>query len=296
MVVPHRIGRAAAARRNPAPPGGRRARFPRPAPPRRAIRNGRARSPRRNGRRPGRTGSRTRSMPRGRADGSSSAAARNECAQARHDSRVDHRRPALAPVLPGKKSIPFAKAGARRGGGFGSPNAGQGQIADRDHMRVAAAGAAVTAAITERVELLDIAERRPGLFGDPGAQADLEGAMGDRIERARRQARARRLPPIRRPRARHQDQRRVVGTATIAAVRPISTGSAGWRRRVHARSNAKDFALETIGAASDRFDRRDHPSFAATGSSRQARRDADSARPWARAGAGSGRSRFRARR
>ena len=56
-------------------------------------------------------------------------------------------------------------------------------------MRVAAAGAAVAAAVAEGVELLDIAERHAGLFGDPGAQADLEGAVVDRIERTGRQRR-----------------------------------------------------------------------------------------------------------
>ena len=61
-------------------------------------------------------------------------------------------------------------------------DARQRQIADRDDMRIAVAGARMAAAIAERIELLDIAERHAGLLGDPGAQADLEGAMPHRIE------------------------------------------------------------------------------------------------------------------
>ena len=117
------------------------------------------------------------------------ATERDKGAQARHDGRIDQRRPALAPVLPGEKAIPFAKAGARRGRGFGVAEPGEGEIADRNHMGIAAAGAAVAAAVAEGVKLLDIADRRAGLFGDPGAQANFEGSMVDRIEWARGQGR-----------------------------------------------------------------------------------------------------------
>jgi hypothetical protein len=46
------------------------------------------------------------------------------------------------------------------------------------------AGLGVPAAIAESIELLDIAEPQSRLLLDPGAQADLEGAVRDRIERA----------------------------------------------------------------------------------------------------------------
>ena len=49
----------------------------------------------------------------------------------------------------------------------------------------------MAAAVAERVELLDIADAQAGLRLDPGAQADLEGAVRQRIERAERQAGAR---------------------------------------------------------------------------------------------------------
>ena len=41
----------------------------------------------------------------------------------------------------------------------------------------------MAAAVAERVELLDVADAQPGLLLDPGAQADLEGAMRQRVER-----------------------------------------------------------------------------------------------------------------
>src|SRR5215212_4990033 len=62
----------------------------------------------------------------------------------------------------------------------------------------------MAAAIAERVELLDITDPQAGLLLHPFAQADLEGAMRPRIERAERQAGARLALDLV---ARHQDRR-----------------------------------------------------------------------------------------
>lgn len=62
-------------------------------------------------------------------------------------------------------------------------------------MRLAITQLRMAAAIAESVELLDIAERYAGLFADPGAQADVERAMRQRIERARRQRRLAAVAP-----------------------------------------------------------------------------------------------------
>ena len=51
--------------------------------------------------------------------------------------------------------------------------------------------------VSERVELFDIAELKPGLAPDPFAQADLERAVSIRIERAEGQGRFRRCQPLR---------------------------------------------------------------------------------------------------
>ena len=88
-------------------------------------------------------------------------------------------------------------------------------------MRAGVAGARMAAAVAEGVELLDIADGEPGLRLDPGAQADLEGAVRQRIERTERQAGAGvALAP--------SPATRMAGsspsTATIAAVSPISIG------------------------------------------------------------------------
>ena len=64
----------------------------------------------------------------------------------------------------------------------------QREIADRHHMRAGVVGLRMAAAIAKGVELLDIAEPQARLLLDPGAQADLEGAMAWRIERTERQA------------------------------------------------------------------------------------------------------------
>src|SRR5690242_5041634 len=55
-------------------------------------------------------------------------------------------------------------------------------------MRPGVASLGMAAAIAKGVELLDIAEPQARLLLDPGAQADLEGAVRERVERAERQA------------------------------------------------------------------------------------------------------------
>ncbi len=97
-------------------------------------------------------------------------------------------------------------------------------------MRTAVAELGVPAAIAERIELLDIAERHAGLRRDRGSEADLESAMGERVDGPGRQ---RRFAPFVFGRA-----TRIIGStasarlpesATIAAVRPISPASAPCR-------------------------------------------------------------------
>src|SRR5207245_9752140 len=90
------------------------------------------------------------------------------------------------------------------GGEFAIGGARECEIADRDHMRAGVAGFRMTAAIAERIELLDIAEPQTRLRLDPGAQADFEGAMARRIERTERQA----GKPV--TAARSQDQRLMI--------------------------------------------------------------------------------------
>src|SRR4051794_30040334 len=58
-------------------------------------------------------------------------------------------------------------------------------------MRTGIARACVAATITERIELLDIADAQSRLRLDPGAQPALEGAVRKRIEGSERQASAR---------------------------------------------------------------------------------------------------------
>ena len=53
-------------------------------------------------------------------------------------------------------------------------------------MGVGVAGPRVPAAVAERIELLDVTQPQSGLFFHPGAQADLEGTVRDRIERTER--------------------------------------------------------------------------------------------------------------
>ena len=65
----------------------------------------------------------------------------------------------------------------------------QRQIADRDHVRFIG-GPGMAAAVAERVKLLDVADPQAGLLLDPGAQADLEGAVRQRVERTEGKSRA----------------------------------------------------------------------------------------------------------
>jgi hypothetical protein len=53
-------------------------------------------------------------------------------------------------------------------------------------MGVGVAGLGMPAAVAERIELLDITQPQACLFFHPGAQADLEGAVRHRVERAER--------------------------------------------------------------------------------------------------------------
>ncbi len=123
-----------------------------------------------------------------------------------------------APILPGEIGVPgrpmrpeqlFARA------------AGEGEIADRQDVRGAIAGLGVTAAVAEGVELLDIAEVEPGLPLDPGAQPDVERAVGARGEGAE----GKRVPFAGPPCPARTT--RICGccsrTATIAAFSPSST-------------------------------------------------------------------------
>ena len=128
-------------------------------------------------------------------------------------------------------------------------------------MRAGVAGLGMAAAVAERVELLDIAEPQAGLRLDPGAQADLEGAVARRIERAERQAGA----PV--AAARDQDQR------LIALDRDDRGGQADLDRRqqlslIRRRSltsfeiEPERAALDSMRARADLLDRAHHAAVA----------------------------------
>src|SRR5262249_2913986 len=107
----------------------------------------------------------------------------------RQDGVIEDGGPVRAPVLPREEAGPPREAGAAGRKGCGAVgHAREGEVADRDGVRAAIAVLGVTAAVAERVELLDIADREAGLLLDPAAQADLEGVVCQRIERTRRQA------------------------------------------------------------------------------------------------------------
>ena len=95
--------------------------------------------------------------------------------EARQDRRFDQFGASFAPILPGEEVVPGAIGVGAVGRLLAEPR--QREIADRDDVRIAVAGAGVASAIPEGVELLDIADRRAGLLGDEGAQPDLEGAV-----------------------------------------------------------------------------------------------------------------------
>ena len=101
------------------------------------------------------------------------------------DVALDDGRLCLAPVFPGEETIPGLERGAGRARSVVGGSR-QREIADRCDMGIA--GLRVPAAVAERIELLNIAKPQTRLFLDPGAQADLEGAVRDRIERTEREA------------------------------------------------------------------------------------------------------------
>src|SRR5262245_9717635 len=151
----------------------------------------------------------------------------------RQDGAIEDVGPAGAPVLPGKEAVPWREAGAggaERGGAVGQ--AGERQIADRDRVRPAVALLGMAAAIAERVELLDIADREAGLRLDPAAQADLEGVVLKRIERTGREA------GERRPFARRQGQRIVAVDRDDRGGEPDLDGGAGDGRHALTRDRA----------------------------------------------------------
>jgi hypothetical protein len=169
---------------------------------------------------------------------------------------VEDGRALLAPVFPWEKTIPWLEAraaGLQRGRAL---DARECQIADRRPCaRRRRAGMA--AAVAERVELLDVADAQPGLLLDPGAQADLEGAMRQRVERAEREVR--RAPPT------FVARTRIAGspasTPTIAAVSPISIGV----REVSAiaiQDRAGTARWRKPPCRPDRLDRQDHAAVA----------------------------------
>ncbi len=81
---------------------------------------------------------------------------------------------------------------------------GECEVANRHRVRAGVARPRVAAAIAEGVELLHVADGERGLLGGEGAQPNVEGAMRQRIERARRQPHE-----VAAARRRDQDLRRV---------------------------------------------------------------------------------------
>src|SRR5712664_1254033 len=101
------------------------------------------------------------------------------------DIALDHAGPGFPPVFPWEEAIPRLKSRARR------PlrvvgRTGKREIADRGYMGIGVAGLGVPAAIAECIELLDVTQPQSRLFFHPGAQADLEGAVRNRVEWAER--------------------------------------------------------------------------------------------------------------
>src|SRR5882672_854107 len=101
------------------------------------------------------------------------------------DIALDHAGPRFPPVFPWEEAIPRLKSRA------GRPlrvvrRTSKREIADRGDMGIGVAGLGVPAAIAERIELLDVTQPQSRLFFHPGAQADLEGAVRNRVEWAER--------------------------------------------------------------------------------------------------------------
>ena len=159
----------------------------------------------------------------------------------------------------GKEAVPGLEAGARRAQRRGVVgHARQREIADRDHVRAGVARPRVAAAVAEGVELLDVADVDRGLRRHPGAQADLEGAVRQRIERAERQAGARsrllrigrrpgcaaRRPPPRRSRRSARSR----SASAVRARRPSADHD-------HSRSSRNGSPFERGAAGAERLDR-----------------------------------------
>ena len=85
------------------------------------------------------------------------------------------------------------------------------------------------APVAKGVKLLHIAKRRAGLLRDPGAQADFEGAMGQRIEGAGGERRLRACGA-----RRHQDHGRVIGRRHDGGGQADFHGEGGMQGQVHA--------------------------------------------------------------
>src|SRR5262249_7483310 len=62
------------------------------------------------------------------------------------------------------------------------------EVADRENVRIGIADTRVPAAIAERVELLDVPDRKRGLLSYKGAKREFERAVHEGVERARGQA------------------------------------------------------------------------------------------------------------
>ena len=133
-----------------------------PAPPRRAVRSGRARAPRSSARRPGANSACARARRRApRAPGAAAGPGAELGFKGAQGVGA-----AGAPVLPREEARPGRPGRALE---FASAGRGQGEIAHRDHPLLAGRGAVaqvgqgrVAALVAEGVELLDIAELEAG--------------------------------------------------------------------------------------------------------------------------------------
>src|SRR5882724_2143445 len=101
------------------------------------------------------------------------------------DIALDHAGRRFPPVFPWEVAIPGLKSRARRPLRVVGRTRKR-EIADRGDMGIGVAGQRVPAAIAERIELLDVTQPQSRLFFHPGAQADLEGAVRNRVEWAER--------------------------------------------------------------------------------------------------------------
>ena len=256
MVEAHRQAERREAGAANAARAARRAAPPPPARPRRAARSARARAPRPTARRRRRRQSRSRSRRPSARPGVRHAVGAGPAVEQRQDGRRRGSRAALAPVLPREEAVPAAQAGAgarQRRVAFRARGSAPDSRPRRRAGRRRPAGRGGRGRRRCRAARHSRG-RSAGLRRDPGAQADLEGAVAERVERAEGQAGAARRP-------RRLPTTRIRGspssTATIAAVRPISIGvrtaSAIAATR---RCEAERRALEGGDAAADRARRR----------------------------------------